>query len=189
MRAAYQGGMADAWAELATFKKDRMDTGQVTSGELFGDRQTLGNNYLYRMAAAVMAIYGNSKQEAMYPGADVDSTGAPLTGANTYTYRFPPGRLPPVNAFWSLTVYEMPQSLLVANPMNRYLINSPMLPGLVPDPDGGYTLHLQHTSPGPAMEANWLPTPQGPFRLVLRLYWPKDEALSGQWRAPRPIKT
>jgi hypothetical protein len=77
----------------------------------------------------------------------------------------------------------------VANPMNRYLINSPMLPGLVPDPDGGYTLHLQHTSPGPAMEANWLPTPQGPFRLVLRLYWPKDEALSGQWRAPRPIKT
>ena len=189
MRAAYQGGMADAWAELATFKKDRMDTGQVTSGELFGDRQTLGNNYLYRMAAAVMAIYGNSKQEAMYPSADVDSTGAPLTGANTYTYRFPPGRLPPVNAFWSLTMYEMPQSLLVANPINRYLINSPMLPGLVPDPDGGYTLHLQHTSPGPAKEPNWLPTPQGPFRVVLRLYWPKDNALSGQWQAPRPVKT
>jgi hypothetical protein len=189
MRAAFEGGMADAWAEFNTFKKDKIETGQVTSGDLLGNRETLGDNYLYRMAAAVLGIYGNSKQEAIYPGADVDSTGAPLTGANTYTYRFPPGQLPPVNAFWSLTMYEMPQSLLVANPINRYLINSPMLSGLVPDPDGGYTLYIQNASPGPDRESNWLPAPQGPFRLVLRLYWPKDVALNGQWQPPKPVKT
>ena len=74
--------------------------------------------------------------------------GAPLTGANNYTYRFAKDQLPPVNAFWSLTMYELPQSLLVANPINRYLINSPMLPSLVPDTDGGYTLSIQNESPG-----------------------------------------
>ena len=74
-------------------------------------------------------------------------------------------------------MYELPQSLLVANPINRYLINSPMLPSLVTDPDGGYTLYLQNESPGPDKESNWLPAPKGPFLLVLRLYWPKPDAL------------
>lgn len=78
---------------------------------------------------------------------------------------------------------------MVANPINRYLINSPMLPGLVPDPDGGYTLYIQNASPGPDGESNWPPAPQGPFRLVLRLYWPKDVALNGQWQPPKPVKT
>ena len=92
------------------------------------------------MAGAVLGIYGNTAAEAIYPSFSNDATGAPLTGANNYTFRFPQGQLPPVNAFWSLTIYELPQSLLVANPINRYLINSPMLPSLVADPDGGYTL-------------------------------------------------
>ena len=89
-----------------------------------------------------------------------------------------------MNAFWSLTLYELPSSLLHANPLNRYLINSSMLPSLKRDPDGGVTLYVQSDSPGPDKEANWLPAPKGPFFAVLRLYWPKPEALNGTWKAP-----
>jgi hypothetical protein len=189
LRSAVEAGMADAWADLDTLKKDKIDTGQVGSADLFGTRADLKGNYLYRMAGAVLGIYGNTAAEAIYPGTMVDSTGAALTGASSYTYRFEPGQLPPTNAFWSLTMYEMPQSLLVANPINRYLINSPMLPNLVKDSDGGYTLHLQNQPPGPDQLANWLPAPSGPFQVVLRLYWPKPDALNGTWTAPKPVKT
>lgn len=188
MRTAIEGGMADAWAEFDTLQKDKINTGQVTTADLFGSPQELGDNYLYRMAAAVLGIYGNTKQEAIYPFFPNDSTGAPLNGANNYTYRFPPGQLPPVNAFWSLTMYKLPESLLVANPIDRYLINSPMLPSLKADADGGYTLYVQKESPGPEKESNWLPAPEGPFQLLLRLYWPKEEALDGKWQAPKPEK-
>ena len=94
-----------------------------------------------------------------------------------------------MNAFWSLTMYELPASLLVANPIQRYLINTQMLPSLVADPDGGYTFYVQNSSPGADNESNWLPAPKGPFRLVLRLYWPKPDALDGQWQPPKPEKT
>ena len=164
-----------------------VDAGKVTSGDMFGTREYLKNNYLYRMAAAVLGIYGNSKQEAMYPVYAVDADGQKLDGANRYTLRFAPDQLPPVNAFWSLTMYEMPSSLLVANPLNRYLINSPMLPQLKRDADGGLTLLIQHESPGKDKEANWLPAPKGPFMMAMRLYWPKPEAVEGKWTAP-PLK-
>jgi len=188
MRTAIQDGMADAWAELDALKKNEIDTGKVTAANLFGTKDDLKGNYLYRMAGAVLGIYGNTAAEALYPSFSTDAAGAPLTGANEYTYRFAPGQLPPVNAFWSLTMYGLPKSLLVANPINRYLINSPMLRELVPDVDGGYTLYVQRDSPGPEREPNWLPAPDGPFSLVLRLYWPKPDALGGQWQAPKPEK-
>ncbi len=92
-----------------------------------------------------------------------------------YRLHFAPGQLPPVNAFWSLTLYELPSSLLSANSINRYLLNSPMLPQFHRDADGGLTFFIQHESPGVDKEANWLPAPKGPFFLVLRLYWPKEE--------------
>jgi hypothetical protein len=184
LKAAIEQGIADAWTAFADFKKTRFDTGEVTSGDAFGTREYLKNNYLYRMAAAVIGIYGNSKQEAMYPAYAVDANGQKLDGANRYTLRFAPGQLPPVNAFWSLTMYEMPSSLLVANPLNRYLINSPMLPDLKRDADGGLTLYVQHDSPGKDKESNWLPAPSGPFAVYMRLYWPKEEALTGKWVAP-----
>jgi hypothetical protein len=82
-------------------------------------------------------------------------------------------------------MYEMPQSLLVANPINSYLINSPMLPGLKRDADGGLTLYIQNETPGADQEANWLPAPKGPFVMAMRLYWPKEEALEGKWTAPK----
>ncbi|MBB4523076.1 UNVERIFIED_ORG: hypothetical protein M2435_001998 [Rhizobium sophorae] len=188
MKAAFEQGMADAWNELATLEKQKIDTGEVTSGDVFGTRQYLKNNYLYRMAGAVLGIGGNSKQEAMYPVYAVDADGKKLDGANRYALRFAPGQLPPVNAFWSLTMYELPQSLLVANPINRYLLNSPMLPQFVKDADGGLTFYVQNESPGKDKEANWLPAPKGPFIAFMRLYWPKEEALEGKWKHPPMTK-
>ncbi len=184
MLRAIEAGMADAWAEHANLQK-QIDAKEVTSGDCFGTREFLKNNYLYRMGAAVLGIYGNSKQEAMYPIYSVDADGTKLNGANRYTLRFAPGQFPPVNAFWSLTMYELPSSLLSANVLNRYLLNSPMLPQFQRDPDGGITLYIQNASPGKEREANWLPAPQGPFFLVMRLYWPKAEALEGKWIAPK----
>ncbi len=176
-------GMADAWAEFAALKK-QVDAGQVTPSDLFGTRDYLQNNYLYRMAGAVLGIFGNSKQEAMYPFYTVDGEGQPLSGANRYTLHFAADQLPPVNAFWSLTMYELPSSLLVANPLNRYLLNSPMLPQFQCDADGGLTFYIQPESPGADLEANWLPAPTGPFFCAMRLYWPQAEALDGTWQAP-----
>ena len=183
IRAAMEQGMADAWGEFDALKK-RIDAKEVTSGDMLGTRDFLKNNYLYRMAAAVIGIYGNSKEEAMYPLYGVDADGQKLDGSKHYVLRFAPGALPPVNAFWSVTMYEMPSSLLVKNPLNRYLINSTMLPSLTKDSDGGLTLYIQNTSPGKDKEANWLPAPAGPFMMAMRLYWPKEEALDGKWEAP-----
>jgi hypothetical protein len=187
MKRALEDGIADAWQALAGVKK-QVDEGKLTSGDCFGTREYLKNNYAYRMLAAVLGIYGNSKQEAMYPVYDVDASGQKLDAEkNRYTLRFEKGQLPPVNAFWSLTMYELPSSLLVANPLNRYLINSPMLPDLKRDADGGLTIYIQHDSPGKDKESNWLPAPSGPFVSFMRLYWPKSEAVDGQWKQP-PMK-
>ena len=188
VRSAVEAGMADAWAEFDALKTNELDTGKVDPAQFFGTAADLKGNYLYRMAGAVFGIYGNTAAEAIYPSFTNDSAGAPLTGAANYTVTFPPGQLPPVNAFWSLTMYELPQSLLVANPINRYLINSPMVPELSKDPNGGYTIYVQRDPPEPAKLANWLPAPEGPFTLVTRLYWPKPDALNGTWKAPPPVK-
>jgi hypothetical protein len=185
LRAAVEQGMADAWQDLEALRK-RIDAKEVTSGDMFGTRDYLKNNYLYRMAAAVLGIYGNSKQEAMYPVYSIDGSGEKLDGSRRYSIRFAPGEFPPVNAFWSLTMYELPSSLLVANPLNRYLLNSPMLPGFKKDADGGLTLLIQNQSPGKELESNWLPAPKGPFVMFMRLYWPKETATSGAW-APPPL--
>lgn len=183
VKTAIAQGMADAWSEFADLKQ-RIDAKEVTSGDVFGTREYLQNNYLYRMAAAVLGIYGNSKQEAMYPIYTVDADGQPLSGTNNYAIHFAADQVPPVNAFWSLTLYELPASLLVANPIDRYLLNSPMLPQFKRGADGNLTLYIQNSSPGADLEANWLPAPQGPFMCILRLYWPKPEAIDGAWQPP-----
>lgn len=184
LKEALAAGIGDAWKVLAEMNAG-FASGKVTSGDIFGSREHLKNNYPYRFLAAVAGIWGNTAVEAMYPGYRVDSTGQSLNGAQArYTLRFPPGQLPPVRAFWSATLYELPASLLYANPLNRYLINSPMLPQLQRDADGGITLHVQHESPGKDRESNWVPAPRGPFWIALRLYWPEDAALSGRWKQP-----
>jgi len=188
IKTAIEQGMADAWADFANLLK-QIESGEVPIGDLPGSRASLKNNYLYRMGTAVLGIYGNSKEEAMYPLYQVDAAGQKLDGASRYTMHFASGQLPPVNAFWSLTMYELPQSLLVANPINRYLINSPMLPQFVKDADGGLTFYFQNESPGKDKEPNWLPAPKGPFQVFMRLYWPKEAALDGTWKQPPMTKT
>jgi hypothetical protein len=183
IRQAVADGMKDAWAVLAETQA-KLESGSLSSGDLFGTRQRLGNDYARRMAGAVLGIYGNSKEEAIYPAYAVDAAGQPLEGAARYTLRFAPGGLPPVRAFWSITMYALPSRLLVANSLGRYLINSPMLPSLKRDADGGITIYVQRESPGTGREANWLPAPAGPFFMVMRLYWPQPDALDGRWKAP-----
>jgi hypothetical protein len=186
LREAIEAGMADAWRAHDAFKAAKIDTGEVVSGDLFGTRAFLGGDTIKRMIGATLGIYGNSREEAMYPAYFVDATGRRLDGATgRYALRFGPGQVPPVDAFWSLTLYELPSSLLSANRLNRYLINAPMLPSLRRDADGGVTLHVRHQSPGPELESNWLPAPNGPFFMVLRLYLPRAEAIDGRWTEPK----
>lgn len=184
---AMKEGIKDAWLEMDDLKK-KLIAGEVSSGDGFGTRESLKNNYLFRMSGAFLGIYGNSKQEAIYPAYYVDSTGEKLNGKNRYTLRFPPGKLPPANSFWSITMYDQPASLLVANPLNRYLLNSTMLQGFKKDADGGFTFLIQADSPGKDKEPNWLPAPKGDFALIMRLYWPKKEALNGSWKQPEVVR-
>jgi hypothetical protein len=173
-------GMADGQKEI-----DGARAAMSPSVDYFGNRQALNQSYLNRAVGAQIGIYGNSRQEASYVIYQTGNFGQPLDGGkNNYVLRFEPGQLPPVNAFWSLTMYDMPGQLLVANPLNRYLINSPMLPALKKDGDGGITLYVQRGSPGADKESNWLPAPNGAFMMVIRLYWPKPEAFDGRWKAP-----
>ena len=160
-------------------------------GSFFGDRAFYKGDWLMRAAAAKGGIYGNDAAEAMYPFTRVDGKGETLDASKyNYTITFPTGQLPPVNSFWSVTMYDGKSQLLIKNPIDRYLINSPMLPGMKKNADGSLTLYIQKDSPGKGKEANWLPAPDGPVYLVMRLYWPKSEAPSilppgqGTWQPP-----
>ncbi|MBE2262973.1 MAG: DUF1254 domain-containing protein [Burkholderiaceae bacterium] len=160
-------------------------------GSLFGDRAFYKGDWLKRAAAAKGGIYGNDGVEAMYPMTRVDGAGATLDGSkHNYTLTFGKDQLPPVHAFWSVTMYDGKTQLLIENPINRYLINSPMLPGMKKNADGSLTIHIQKDSPGKDKEANWLPAPNDSIYLVMRLYWPKTQAPSilppgeGSWNPP-----
>ncbi len=164
-------------------------------GALFGDDAFYKGDWLKRAAAATGGIYGNDAVEAMYPMTRTDAKGEILDGSkHNYTLTFAAGQLPPVNAFWSVTMYDGKSQLLIENPINRYLINSPMLPNMKKNEDGSLTLYIQKDSPGKDKEANWLPAPNGPIYLVMRLYWPKTEAPSilpagaGSWNPPGIVK-
>ena len=164
-------------------------------GSAFGDRTFYNGDWLLRAAAAKAGIYGNNAVEAMYPMTRVDSTGQPIdTSKNNYTLTFAKDSLPPVNAFWSVTMYDGKSQLLIENPINRYLINSPMLSSMKKNADGSLTLYIQKDSPGKDKEANWLPAPNDTVYLVMRLYWPKTEAPSilpageGTWSPPAVVK-
>jgi len=164
-------------------------------GSLFGDAAFYNGDWLKRAAAAKGGIYGNDAVEAMYPMARVDGSGATLDASkHNYTLTFPGGQLPPVKAFWSVTMYDGKTQLLVKNPINRYLINSPMLPSIKKNKDGSLTLYIQKDSPGKDKEANWLPAPDGEVYLVMRLYWPKDTPPSilpageGTWQPPALVQ-
>ncbi|QRZ12870.1 DUF1254 domain-containing protein [Paracoccus methylovorus] len=172
-----------------TYQEVRDAAGALTdSSKIFGTPVQMQGQYLTRAAAAQGGIYGNSAEEALYVIQVLDGDGVPMDGSKgSYGLTFAPDGLPPVDAFWSLTMYDRENQLLVANPIGRYLINSAMLEGLKRDDQGNITLYLQTESPGSDLESNWLPTPTAPFYTVMRLYLPQDSALNGNWIAP-PIR-
>ena len=171
-------------------KQKREEVGEEVNGwritkSGFGDRDMLKGDWLLRAVAAMAGIYGNDAVEALYPLLATDSGGnKPDCSKNRYTLTFPKDQLPPVNAFWSVTMYDGKTQLLVANPINRYLINSPMLPDLKENADGSLTIYMQKDSPGKDKKSNWLPAPDSPIYVAMRLYWPKERALTGQWKPP-----
>ncbi len=179
IRAAIEQGAADAEKEL---KEKALAV--TSSKELFGSRQELGTNYIMaRNLGAMVGIYGNTKTEAVYGAYQTTPDGKPLDGTKKWVLRYPAGQLPPVNLFWSITMYNLPQRLLVENPINRYSIGDRM-PGLKMERDGSLEIYLQSDSPGPDKESNWLPTPRGPFFMVSRMYGPKQPLIDGTWTDP-----
>ena len=150
-----------------------------------------GTDYLFRAATVVVGVGANTGQEAIYPVTFVDSEGKLLTGDKNYTVHFEPGQLPPVNSFWSLTIYNN-QSLFVDNPINRYLVGQ-YTEGLKNNTDGSLDIYIQNTNPGPDKESNWLPAPSAQvsdkIKLVLRLYLPDDSILNGTWSPPPVIRS
>lgn len=141
-----------------------------------------GTNYTLRAGVAQSYIGINIPQDAMYPVSLVDATGAPYSGAYDYIIHFPANKTPPVNAFWSLTMYNE-RNFLVANPINRYAI-SPHLGPLKYSANGSLDIYIQNTTPGLDRESNWLPAPSNGFIISLRLYWPQEAALNGSWVPP-----
>ena len=196
-KAAVGLGMKEGDEKIDKFlASGQKDVNGWNIGSLFGDRNFYKGDWLKRAAAAKGGIYGNDAVEATYPFTRVDAKGEPLDGSkHNYTITFPAGQLPPVDAFWSVTMYDGKTQLLIKNPINRYLINSPMLPGMKRNPDGSVTLYVQKDSPGKSMESNWLPAPDGPIYLVMRLYWPKEMPPSvlppgeGTWKPPGIVAT
>ena len=140
-----------------------------------------GRKFLLRADISERALGANVRAEAVYPLTDTDRRGRPLSGANRYVLRFKRGQLPPVNAFWSLTLYG-PDRFLVENPIGRYAIGN-RSPGLRRNADGSLDVLLQRTAPA-GRESNWLPAPAGRFSLALRLYEPKRSVLNESWRLP-----
>jgi len=196
-KAAVAQGMKQGDAKVDKFMTTGMKTVNGWNiGSFFGDRSFYKGDWLMRAGAARVGIYGNDAVEATYPYTRVDAKGETLDGnKHNYTLTFPAGQLPPVNAFWSVTMYDGKTQLLIENPINRYLINSPMLPAMKTNADGSLTLYIQNKSPGTDKEANWLPAPDGPIYLVMRLYWPKTTPPSilpageGTWQPPGVDRT
>jgi hypothetical protein len=145
-----------------------------------------GNYYLKRAIVSQVGLGANLPEDAIYPLNLFDDTGKPLDGANKYTLHFERGATPPVNAFWSITLYDS-EGFQVANVLNRFAVSSYM--PFKTNADGSLDIYFQKETPGKDKEANWLPAPQGAFNLTMRLYGPKSEALTGKWTPPPVTKS
>ena len=189
---ADKAAVAEAAKAAATAIKAKIETmGKLVNGWTvvnsgIGDRALYDGDWTQRAAVAVAGILANDPAEAVYPITRKDGNGQPLDGSkHNYTLTFPADAFPPVNAFWSVTMYDGKTQLLIKNSIDRYLINSPMLPDLKKNADGSLTVYIQKDEPtDPVQKANWLPAPDGPIYIVMRLYWPKEAALNGKWQPP-----
>lgn len=181
---ALREGMEAARAKIAA-RADVAQSGIQANGWIIpSGLGRYGTDYLKRAAVALVGLGANLPEDALYPRATTDSDGEPLTGQRRYTLHFDASEPPPVNGFWSLTMYNERQ-FFVENPINRYALGD--RDPLRYNADGSLDLSIQHDSPGAEREANWLPAPEGPFNIIMRLYWPKPAVLEGEW-APPPIQ-
>jgi hypothetical protein len=179
-------------AAMKRIDGDKDSLGAMVNGWVITkDLGRYGTNYLKR---AVVAAYGwpaNLQDDAVYPYTFVDSEGQHLSGANKYTLTFAKGETPPVNGFWSITMYEIQDGWwFVPNPLNKFTV-SPRNK-LRYNADGSLTLYFQNESPGMAKQANWLPAPKSAFLPMLRMYWPKEtppSILDGTWKPPAVMRT
>ncbi|MGE3639663.1 MAG: DUF1254 domain-containing protein [Pirellulales bacterium] len=179
-------------AALDQIEAHKNDMGGAANGWVIAkDLGVYGADYMKRAVVAAFGWPANLQKDAVYPYTETDSTGQPLSGANKYTLTFPKGQTPPVNGFWSITMYEIDQGWwFVPNALNKFTV-SPRN-NLKTNDDGSVTLYFQNESPGTAKEANWLPAPKGSFILMLRMYWPKESPPSivdGTWSPPKVVKT
>ncbi len=162
------------------------DAGVDKNGWIYSTKTGLyGTDYLQRALIAAIGLGANRPQDAIYPTATVDSTGAKLNGANKYVMHFAKGQEPPVKGFWSLTMYD-DKYFFTDNALNRYTV-SPRN-DLKKNEDGSLDLYIQHESPGKDKESNWLPAPSGNFILMLRFYWPQEALIKGTWTPPGVVK-
>jgi hypothetical protein len=191
---ALEEGVKEGFAEMEAFLARQPDD-PLASAKIVGTRDFLQESaeenynlldfYILRAVAAHMGLYGNSGVEAVYPIYMTDGNGRPLNASdNKYTLTFEKGQLPPVKAFWSLTMYDAKTQLFIHNPLDRYLLNSTTMDQFAKDADGSITFYVQKDSPAKQKESNWLPAPDGPFYMVLRLYGPEEDILEGKWTPP-----
>ncbi|MBX3069971.1 MAG: DUF1254 domain-containing protein [Thermomicrobiales bacterium] len=181
VRNAIREGVKDAHAAI---EEKGNNLGKVVEGwQEIPPMGSFGDDFLFRSAVAWKFIYTNSPEEAIYPIAETDADGKPLSGKHGYVLHFPPGQLPPVGAFWSITLYDSVTRLMIHNPIARYSIGD-RTPGLVYGDDGSLTIYIQHVTPGLERESNWLPSPVGRFYLNVRAYMPEPEFIDGTYRLP-----
>jgi hypothetical protein len=186
--AAVQRGLASAPADgqkLMAWKVPtlaRIANGWSMNTDTMG---VYGNYYLKRAIVAQVGLGANLPEDAIYPLNLADDTGKPLDGTNAYMLHFDKSALPPVDAFWSITLYDT-DGFQVANVLNRFAVSSWM--PFKYDADGSLDLYFQSESPGADKEANWLPAPKGPFTLTMRLYAPMSAALTGKWNPPPVVQ-
>lgn len=168
---------------LEKIKNHEKKEGKLVNGWMYTTKTGVyGTDYLQRAAITYMGLGANKPEDAIYPTSFTDSSGKPYSGANRYTVHFAKGETPPVNGFWSLTMYNE-ELFFVENPLNRYSISERNQ--LKSNPDGSIDLYIQHSSPGKDKESNWLPSPKGNFALMFRFYWPKEALIDGSWKPPQ----
>jgi len=184
-RAAAQALTAAPKAAVARIMGHFKDAGSLVNGWTFTTRAGVyGTEYLQRALVTAIGLGANRPQDAVYPTGEVDADGKKFDGANKYVLRFAKGQTPPVDGFWSLTMYDA-NYFFVDNPLNKYTV-SPRN-DLKFNDDGSLDIYIQNESPGKDKKANWLPAPKGPFVLMMRLYWPREKApsiIDGSWKLP-----
>ena len=189
IKKAIEEGIALAVTKIENQKLGEEKNGwQLVSGA-FGTREAMQGKYLTRAAAAYFGLWGNTLEEAFYPESSVDADNEALDGSkHNYILHFEKDEIPPVKAFWSLSMYKLPEQLFIENEINRYVISS-ATEGLKYNEDGSLDVYIQKKNPGIGKESNWLPAHDGIFSLQARLYWPNPDSLDPLYVMPAIKKT